>query len=182
MSMAVSALGDLIISPPVQGPDGNFYGAALGGGPSNDGTIYKLTPTGALTSLVQFTGTGGYSPGDSPNALVNGGSELVGVLERGRHFLDLPFRFLGAEVDGRADADGPHVEGLLDAGEEDLIEAVGIRQEFIVVDLEDERNLVGVLARHRAQDAERGGDAVAAPFDGELDDRLGIEVIGIGGE
>ena len=37
-------------------------------------------------------------------------------------------------------------------------------------------NLVGVLARHRAEHAEGRGDGVAAALDGELDDVLGVEV------
>jgi uncharacterized repeat protein (TIGR03803 family) len=52
----------------VQGSDGNFYGpTSLGGNLSLNtgagcGTVFKLTPAGVLTSLVQFNGTtGGYS-------------------------------------------------------------------------------------------------------------------------
>jgi hypothetical protein len=46
-----------------------------------------------------------------------------------------------------------------------------------VVELHDEGNLVGVLARHRAQHAERRGDAVAAAFDGQLHDVLRVEEV-----
>ena len=45
-----------------------------------------------------------------------------------------------------------------------------------MIELEDERNLVRVLARDRAEHAERRGHGVAAAFDGELHDVLGIEV------
>ena len=45
-----------------------------------------------------------------------------------------------------------------------------------MIELHDERNLVGVLAATRAKDAERGGDGVAAALDRELDDVLRIEV------
>jgi uncharacterized repeat protein (TIGR03803 family) len=39
----------------VQGFDGNFYGTTYYGGASNDdGTIFKITPTGALTTLRSF--------------------------------------------------------------------------------------------------------------------------------
>ena len=35
-----------------QGQDGNFYGITLsGGGPANQGAIYKISPKGVLTSL-----------------------------------------------------------------------------------------------------------------------------------
>ena len=39
----------------VQGADGNFYGTAFGGGGSgNQGTVFKVTPTGTLTTLYRF--------------------------------------------------------------------------------------------------------------------------------
>ena len=102
--------------------------------------------------------------------------ELVRLLEHLRDFLNLPLRFLGPEVDRRADARRAHVERLLDAGEADLIERVRIREELVVIELEDERNLVRVLPRDRSEHAERRRDGVAAAFDRELHDVLGIEV------
>jgi uncharacterized repeat protein (TIGR03803 family) len=48
----------------VQATDGNFYGAAnLGGSSTNCGTLFKMTPTGALTILHSFGGTDGCNPG-----------------------------------------------------------------------------------------------------------------------
>ena len=38
------------------GTDGNFYGTTAYGGANGDGTIFKLTPTGGLTTLYTFTG------------------------------------------------------------------------------------------------------------------------------
>ena len=46
-----------------------------------------------------------------------------------------------------------------------------------MVELHEERNLVRVFARDRAEHAERGGDGVAAAFHGELHDVFGIETI-----
>ena len=58
----------------VQGFDGNFYGTTYYGGASNFGTVFKLTPGGVLTTLVEFTGTAGGNIGINPNAgLVQGG-------------------------------------------------------------------------------------------------------------
>ena len=37
------------------GKDGNFYGTASGGGANGNGTIFKLTPAGALTVLHAFS-------------------------------------------------------------------------------------------------------------------------------
>jgi uncharacterized repeat protein (TIGR03803 family) len=41
------------------GVDGNLYGIANVGGANGDGTIFKLTPGGTLTTLHSFDGTGG---------------------------------------------------------------------------------------------------------------------------
>jgi uncharacterized repeat protein (TIGR03803 family) len=54
-------------APPVEGNDGNFYGTTTEGGNtkvcnSGCGTIYKITPAGALTTLHQFDITHGYAP------------------------------------------------------------------------------------------------------------------------
>ncbi len=38
------------------GTDGNFYGTTLYGGPNNVGTIFQVTPAGAITTLYKFTG------------------------------------------------------------------------------------------------------------------------------
>jgi len=46
----------------VLGTDGNFYGATSGGGTSNYGTIFKMTPSGALTTLHSFAPTDGGNP------------------------------------------------------------------------------------------------------------------------
>ena len=46
-----------------QGTDGNFYGITAAGGDVNgDGTIFKITPDGTLTTLYTFSGTDGSSP------------------------------------------------------------------------------------------------------------------------
>ncbi|HTB81860.1 MAG TPA: choice-of-anchor tandem repeat GloVer-containing protein [Opitutaceae bacterium] len=46
-----------------QGTDGNFYGTTSNGGSdsSNGGTIFKMTPAGALTTLASFTDFSGFS-------------------------------------------------------------------------------------------------------------------------
>jgi uncharacterized repeat protein (TIGR03803 family) len=45
------------------GTDGNFYGTSGGYGSNNQGTIFKITPAGALTTLHTFQGTDGSTPG-----------------------------------------------------------------------------------------------------------------------
>ncbi len=56
--------GALPLAPPVQGPDGNFYGTTCGAcnGPLGNGSIYKITPTGIFSVLYSFDGTHGANP------------------------------------------------------------------------------------------------------------------------
>jgi uncharacterized repeat protein (TIGR03803 family) len=44
------------------GSDGNFYGSTYFGGTHNDGTVFKLTPAGVLTTLHSFNGNDGNYP------------------------------------------------------------------------------------------------------------------------
>ncbi len=46
----------------VQGTDGNFYGTTQFGGSNNRGTLFKVTSTGTLTSLVSFNNANGSYP------------------------------------------------------------------------------------------------------------------------
>src|ERR1019366_4013422 len=43
----------------VQGTDGNFYGTTEDGGRNYDGTVFKITPAGTLTTLHSFDGSDG---------------------------------------------------------------------------------------------------------------------------
>jgi uncharacterized repeat protein (TIGR03803 family) len=56
-----------------QAPDGNFYGTASGGGSDTRGTVFKITPTGSLTTLHSF----------SMNDSSNGVTPVAGLI-RGR--------------------------------------------------------------------------------------------------
>ena len=46
----------------VQATNGDFYGMTTLGGTTNQGTIFKITPSGTPTTLVNFDGTNGYAP------------------------------------------------------------------------------------------------------------------------
>src|SRR6266542_2870497 len=46
----------------VQGSDGSFYGTTSAGGTSENGTVFKITPTGTFSSLVSFSGLNGSFP------------------------------------------------------------------------------------------------------------------------
>jgi uncharacterized repeat protein (TIGR03803 family) len=57
------ANGSHPVAPLVQGSDGNLYGTtAYGGTNGNNGTVFQMTPAGALTTLVSFNGTNGSHP------------------------------------------------------------------------------------------------------------------------
>lgn len=63
-----ATLGAIPETKLVQGADGNFYGTTQGGGSGGGfGTVFKVTPDGVLTTLVNFTGGSGAAPGTSPN-------------------------------------------------------------------------------------------------------------------
>ena len=61
-SFSGGADGGSVYGGVVEGTDGNFYGTTYGGGmvnslfPNGAGTVFKITPTGTLTTLHTFTG------------------------------------------------------------------------------------------------------------------------------
>jgi uncharacterized repeat protein (TIGR03803 family) len=62
------------------GSDGNFYGTTTNGGnlpPANGGTVFKITPNGAFTTLYKFCSQGGQActDGESPNAPLARGTD-----------------------------------------------------------------------------------------------------------
>jgi uncharacterized repeat protein (TIGR03803 family) len=54
--------GDQIVAGLIQATDGNLYGTTLFGGTYGDGTVFKITPGGTLTTLHNFDGTDGGQP------------------------------------------------------------------------------------------------------------------------
>ncbi len=57
----------------VQGTDGNFYGTTDTGGAHNHGTVFKMAPDGAITTLYSFSGPDGQNP-DAGLVLGNDGN------------------------------------------------------------------------------------------------------------
>jgi uncharacterized repeat protein (TIGR03803 family) len=65
--------GSLPLAALVQGTDGNFYGTTYEGGANGDGTVFKITPSGALTTLYNFCSQINCTDGRSPaSGLVQG--------------------------------------------------------------------------------------------------------------
>jgi uncharacterized repeat protein (TIGR03803 family) len=62
VSFAGGASGAAAYSPIAQGTDGNFYGTTVEGGDNSDGTVFKVTTKGALTTLHAFDATDGAVP------------------------------------------------------------------------------------------------------------------------
>ena len=61
--------GSLPRSPLVQAASGNFYGATANGGANNGGkggTVFRITPAGALTTLYSFCAQANCSDGNGP--------------------------------------------------------------------------------------------------------------------
>ncbi len=59
----------------VQYTDGDFYGTTRGGGAHSRGTVFKMTPTGTLTTLYSFCPQQGCSDGSDPDAGLALGSD-----------------------------------------------------------------------------------------------------------
>lgn len=59
---SVTPVGASIEAALVQASDGNFYGTTIAGGTNNAGSIFKLTPEGAFTTLYSFSGAANTGP------------------------------------------------------------------------------------------------------------------------
>jgi uncharacterized repeat protein (TIGR03803 family) len=72
-------------APPIQGIDGNFYGVVTGGGSTQGGVLYKLTPSGLYSVVRNFcTYATGLCDGAQPESIVQDASgNFFGVAEFG---------------------------------------------------------------------------------------------------
>lgn len=65
--------------------DGNFYGTTQYGGVNNNnlGTLFQITPSGTLTTLVSFDGTNGYGPSGYGALMQDTNGILYGTMSYG---------------------------------------------------------------------------------------------------
>jgi len=75
------------------GADGNIYGVTLAGGANGQGTFYKMTSAGTLSTLYSFCAQANCTDGEAPNwqlvqapngdfygTMVNGGTHIFGTI------------------------------------------------------------------------------------------------------
>jgi uncharacterized repeat protein (TIGR03803 family) len=95
-SFTGGADGGQPVAPPIQGFDGNFYGTTCigGGSAGNNGTVYKITPSGAFTALhsLGFTGKGSYGNYNAPLVQGTDGHFYGASSFGGTHDLGFVFR------------------------------------------------------------------------------------------
>lgn len=72
----------------LQASDGNFYGTTLAGGSANSGTVFKITPTGTVTTLYSFCSQSNCADGLSPEGGVIQGTDgnFYGMTSQGGIF------------------------------------------------------------------------------------------------
>jgi uncharacterized protein (TIGR03437 family) len=79
--------GSVPISPLIRASDGNFYGLTQAGGANGTGSIYKVTPDGALTTLHSLSGSRAEGVGGGIGALLQGtDGNLYGTANFGGDF------------------------------------------------------------------------------------------------
>jgi len=74
-----------LFAPLVQGTDGNLYGTASAGGAHSQGTVFKITPSGTLTTLYSFCAKSNCTDGSAPYAglMLGRDGNLYGTTEAG---------------------------------------------------------------------------------------------------
>ncbi len=72
----------------IRATDGNFYGTTSAGGANSNGTVFRITPSGALTTLYSFCSQSGCSDGVNPVAGLIQATDgnLYGTTESGSVF------------------------------------------------------------------------------------------------
>ena len=75
--------GDELFAGLLQPVAGDLYGTTQGGGDYSSGTIFKITPSGTLTTLYSFCELAGCPDGAGPGALIDANGDLYGTTSGG---------------------------------------------------------------------------------------------------
>ena len=97
-------------------------------------------------------------------------------------FLNFPLGRVATEVNRGANARRAHLIGLFGGTEVKLGGLVGVGQQFVVVQLYDEGNFVGVFTGRHAQDSQGGSYGVTAALNGQLHNIFSVEINRVLGE
>ena len=109
-------------------------------------------------------------------------AQLVRIVERLGYLHELAAALLRPEIDRSPHGGGAHVPGIAHGAEHHLVIGVGVGEQLVVVELDDERYLVCISACHGAQHAEGRSHGVTAALDGQPDDILRVEIGRVRGE
>src|SRR5690606_34499858 len=80
-------------------------------------------------------------------------TKFVGILKGFGHFHDLTFTFFRTEIDSRAYSSGAHVPSIFNVAKHDLVETIGIGNEFVVVDFDNKRNFMSIFSGYSSQNS-----------------------------
>ena len=103
-------------------------------------------------------------------------TQFVRIFKRLGNLYQLTATLFRTEIDSSSDSYCPHVPCLLHGAKQHLVEAVRIRKQFIMIQLHNERYLMGILTRYGTQDSESGSHGVAAAFNSQFHDILRVEI------
>jgi uncharacterized protein (TIGR03437 family) len=114
----------------IQASDGNLYGTTWEGGASDEGTVFKITPGGVLTTLYSFCPQAGCADGSNPAAGLiqgsdgnfygttwHGGANVWGTVFRITQGGALTTLYSFCSLAGCADGSGPWTGGLIQASD-----------------------------------------------------------------
>src|SRR6476661_2942081 len=91
-------------------------------------------------------------------------SQLVRKVKCLRNFFQLLGALSTSPIDGCTNSNGTHIPCVFDGTEQRLIITVRKAQKFIMVDLNYERNLMGIFSTHNAQHPKRGCNCITPAF------------------
>ncbi len=91
-------------------------------------------------------------------------SQTMGIAKCLRNFLNLPTAFFRAIIDSCSHSYGAHIERLINAGKQYLIVLVGVRQQFIMIQLQNKWNFVCIFSGNSSQNPQSRCNRITATF------------------